>query len=78
MAWRTHLVSILLAALAASTVSIPTAARGARKAFVDGWDGRPVVLTQTLYSIVYDERSRWLPTVKWQGKVTGLTTWRRG
>lgn len=73
MAWRTHVISVLLALLAAATVSIPTAARSDRKAWVDGWHRRPVVLTQTLYSIVYDERSRWLPTVKWHGKVTGLT-----
>lgn len=73
MAWRTHLISILLTGLAVSTVSIPTAARTGRKAFSDGWDEHTVVLRQPLYSIVYDERSRWLPTVKWQGKVTGLT-----
>lgn len=38
-----------------------------------GWEGRRIVLTQPLYSIVDDERSRFLPSLKKRGKVTGLT-----
>ena len=56
-----------------AAVSLEAAAPSAKKAFVTAWEGRSVVLTQPLFSIVYDERSRWLPSVKKEGKVTGLT-----
>ena len=44
-----------------------------KKAFVQTWQGRAVVLKRPLYSLVYNERSRFLPLMKREGKVTGLT-----
>ncbi len=75
---RQKLVAILLTVGAAAAVSIPAAAGPAaepagKKAFVAAWEGRAVVLAQTLYSIVYDERSRWVPVMTWRDRVAGLT-----
>lgn len=44
-----------------------------KKAFLTAWEERTVVLKRTLYSIVFDERSRVLPLLKRQGRISGLT-----
>jgi hypothetical protein len=68
-----RLASMLSVLVVAAAVSLDAAAPSAKKTFVSGWEGRRIVLTQPLYSIVYDERSRFLPSLKKRGKVTGLT-----
>jgi len=68
-----RLASLLSVLVVAAAVSIDAAGPSAKKTFVTAWEGRKVVLTQPLYSIVYDERSRFLPSLKKRGKVTGLT-----
>jgi hypothetical protein len=50
-----------------------TAAESEKKSFVAAWQDRNVVLKRTLFSIVFDERSKWLPMFKHEGRVTGLT-----
>ena len=72
-----RLVSILSILLATTTIPLNAAAESGRKAFVDAWDNRTVVLKKTLYSIVFDERPRFLPFVKRQDRIVGLTvaTW---
>jgi len=64
---------ILLIILAASAISLHAAEQSGKKAFVSAWEDRTVVLKQTLYSIVFDERTRFVPIVKRQGRVSGLT-----
>jgi hypothetical protein len=72
MSSPTRLVLILLVALTA--VASPHAAeRSGKKAFQDAWVGRSVVVKRTLYSVVFDERSRVLPIIKHQDRVSGLT-----
>ena len=70
--YATPLAVTLSVALATAT-AIDGAERTGKKAFTSAWEDRAVVLTRTLYSIVYDERSRYLPLVKHDGRVTGLT-----
>jgi hypothetical protein len=65
-------VLILCIALSA-TASLHAADRSGKKAFQDAWEGRSVVVTRTLYSVVFDERSRVLPIVKRKDRVSGLT-----
>lgn len=68
-----RLASILSVLTVTAAISLDAAAPTAKKTFVTAWEGRNIVLTQPLYSIVYDERRRFLPSVKKQGQVTGLT-----
>jgi hypothetical protein len=65
--------SILSVVLAAVSVSLHAAEPSGKKALVNGWEHRSVVLKRALYSIVYDERSRFLPIATRDGVVTGLT-----
>ena len=65
--------SILLIVLATGTMSLHAAEQSGKSAFVSAWKDRTVALKQTLYSIVYDERVRFLPLVKRQARVSGLT-----
>lgn len=65
--------SILSVLIVAAAISLDAAESSAKKTFVTAWEGRNIVLTQPLYSLVYDERSRFLPSVKKQGKIAGLT-----
>jgi hypothetical protein len=46
------------AVVLATSISVSSAAGDPRDAFVKRWQGQGVVLTQTLYTLVYDERSR--------------------
>jgi hypothetical protein len=69
---RIRLVLILSVALGAAA-SPHAAERSGKKAFLSAWVGRNVVVKRTLYSVVYDERSRLVPLIKHQDRVTGLT-----
>lgn len=66
---RMLLTTLILLVSAAAT---PQAASG-RKAFISAWEGSRVVVTRTLFSIVYDERNRVVPLLKQEGRVAGLT-----
>jgi hypothetical protein len=72
-----RLVSILSILLATTAIPRDAAAQSGRKAFVNAWDNRTVVLKKTLYSIAFDERPRFMPVVKRQDRIVGLTvaTW---
>ena len=61
-----------LSIVVAVTASLHAGQTG-KKAFVSSWEDRTVVLKQTLYSIVFDERPRFMPIVKRQDRVIGLT-----
>src|SRR5687768_13545661 len=63
----------LSALVIAAAISLDAAPSSGKKAFVSAWDGRTVILAQPLYSIVYDERVRFLPSLKKRDKVAGLT-----
>jgi hypothetical protein len=67
-----HLVLIACVALA-SAVSLQAEERSGKKAFQSAWVGRSVVVKRTLYSVVFDERSRVLPVIKHRDRVSGLT-----
>jgi hypothetical protein len=67
-----RLVLLLLLGLTASA-SAHAAGRAGKKAFQQAWTGRSVVVTRTLYSVRFDERSRLLPLVKTRDRVSGLT-----
>ena len=72
MSWPFRVVLIVCIALAASA-SLHAAERSGRKAFQAAWVGRSVVVKRTLYSVVFDERSRVLPMVKHRERISGLT-----
>jgi hypothetical protein len=67
-----RLVSAIAIVVAAATVVLPAAEAGKRD-FITAWQNRSVVLKRTLFSVVYDERSRVLSIWKQEGKVAGLT-----
>jgi hypothetical protein len=64
---RVTLASFVLA----TAVPILAAAENPQQAFAKNWEGKTVVLKQTLYTLVYDERSR-IGKVR-EGKRDGLT-----
>jgi hypothetical protein len=66
-----RLVLILPVALAAAA-SLHAAERSGKKAFQSAWVGRSVVVKRTLYSVVFDERSRVVPLIKHRDRVSGL------
>lgn len=66
-----RLASILFVVLA--TASLQAAERSGKRAFETAWVGRSVVVHRTLYSVVFDERSRLLPVIKHKDRVSGLT-----
>jgi hypothetical protein len=55
----------------ATAVSVLSAGENPQQAFAKNWEGRTVVLKQTLFTLVYDERSR-IGMVR-EGKRDGLT-----
>ena len=63
--------AVITIMVAAATLSLH-AAESEKKSFLAAWQDRTVVLKRTLFSIVFDERSKWLP-IKHEGRVTGLT-----
>ena len=65
-------LALPLLLLAVAAVSVTAAPSGTR-AFTTAWEGRTVVLTRPLFSVVFDERVRALPLFKRQGKIAGLT-----
>lgn len=65
--------SILFIVAAGAVPSIEAAGESNKKAFLTAWQDRGVALKRTLYSIVYDERRRFMPSTKQEGKVAGLT-----
>jgi len=67
-----RLVLILPVALAAAA-SLHAAEKSGKRAFQHAWVGRSVVVKRTLYSVVFDERSRVVPLVKHRDRVSGLT-----
>ena len=58
-------------AVVATAVSVLSAGENPQQAFAKNWEGRTVVLKQSLYTLVYDERSR-IGKVR-EGKRDGLT-----
>ena len=58
-------------AVVAIAVSVLSAGENPQQALAKNWEGRTVVLKQTLYTLVYDERSR-IGMVR-EGKRDGLT-----
>ena len=73
----TRFVPVLLLVLATSAVSLMASESTGKTVLVNTWEGRTVVVKRTLYSIVFDERSRMAPVLKRQDRVSGLTvaTW---
>jgi len=67
-----RLVLILHVVLAAAA-SLHAAERSGKKTLENAWVGRSVVVKRTLYSVVFDERSRVLPLIKHRDRVSGLT-----
>jgi hypothetical protein len=67
-----RLVLILFVALAAGA-SLHAAERSGKNAFQNAWVGRSVVVKRTLYSVVFDERSRVAPLITHRDRVSGLT-----
>ena len=67
-----RIVSVITIMIGAGTVVLPAAESG-KKDFITAWQNRSVVLKRTLFSVVYDERSRVLPLWKHGGRVAGLT-----
>lgn len=70
-------VAALLLVLATTVASLTALEPTGKKVLVNSWEGRTVVVKQTLYSIVFDERSRIAPVLKRQDRISGLTvaTW---
>ncbi len=64
-------LAVSLVALLASFTSIAGPARDSRKDFIDSWQGSRVVVTRTLYTVVYDERGKL--SKMYRGKREGLT-----
>jgi hypothetical protein len=68
---RISLVSVL--ALVVATTAIDAAQQHGRKAFVTAWQEQRVVVKRPLYSLVYSERTRFLPIARKDGRISGLT-----
>ena len=66
-------MSALLILLAQTAIVVNAAEQSGREAFVSAWGNRTVVLKKTLFSIAFDERPRYMPFVKRQDRVVGLT-----
>jgi hypothetical protein len=70
---RIGLLSTLSLGVVISSLSLQAAEQSGKKTFLSAWEDRTVVLKQTLYSIVFDERPRFMPIVKRQDRVAGIT-----
>jgi hypothetical protein len=68
-----RLVATLSIVLATSILSLHASGQSGTKGFISAWEGHTVVLKQTLYSIVFDERPRFMPMVKREDRIIGLT-----
>ena len=74
--WSRRSLRVLVAlavVIATTVVTLHGGERSGKKAFLGSWEHRPVVLKRTLYSIIFDERSRVLPLLKHEGRISGLT-----
>lgn len=67
---RVFVVALLVIAAA---LPLAAAQQRGRNAFVSSWQNRAVVLQQPLYSLLYDERSRVMPLIRRESRVSGLT-----
>ena len=56
-----------------ATHAIDAAQQHGRKAFVTAWQEQRVVVKRPLYSLVYSERTRFLPIARKDGRISGLT-----
>jgi hypothetical protein len=68
---RRSLVSFL--ALVLTAAAIHGAEHNSKKVFLSSWHNQAVVLKRPLYSLVFSERSRFLPVVRRDGRISGLT-----
>lgn len=77
MSTPTRFSLTLLLVFATTAVSLTASEPTGKKVLINTWENRTVVVKKTLYSIVFDERSRILPVRKHQDRVSGLTvaTW---
>lgn len=77
MSTPTRFSLTLLLVFATTAVSLTASEPTGKKVLINTWENRTVVVKKTLYSIVFDERSRILPVRKRQDRVSGLTvaTW---
>ena len=73
MRFFSRIALLLLVVGAAAVTTAGAAEESGRKAFLNAWQDRGVALKRTLFSVIYDERRRFLPLTKQQGKVAGLT-----
>jgi hypothetical protein len=73
MRFSLRIASLLFVVATGAVASIDAAEPSPRKAFLNAWQDRGVALKQPLYSVIYDERRRFLPLTKQDGKVAGLT-----
>jgi hypothetical protein len=64
---------LILQVMLAAAASLHAAERSGKKALQEAWVGRSVVVKRTLYSVVFDERSRVVPLVTHRDRVSGLT-----
>lgn len=62
---------VLWLALAATTINARE--HGGKKAFVNAWQNHGVILKRPLYSLVFSERTRFLPVARRDGRICGLT-----
>jgi hypothetical protein len=62
-----------VSAIVVAAVTLPVHAGSGKKSFLAAWQERSVVLKRPLFSIVFDERSKWLPMFTREGRVAGLT-----
>jgi hypothetical protein len=53
--------------------SLGAGERTGRKTLVDDWEDGRVIVRRTLYSLVFDERARFMPFFKRHDRVAGLT-----
>jgi hypothetical protein len=68
---RIGLASMLVLVVATNTIG--AAQQHGRKAFVTAWRDQQVVVKRPLYSLVYSERTRFLPIARKDGRISGLT-----
>jgi len=64
---------LTLALMVLLTITTHAVEVRSKKAFVTAWEGRAVVLRRPVYSLVYNERSRFVPLMTREDKVSGLT-----
>jgi hypothetical protein len=66
-------LSRCILALALLCAVAPLHAASPKKAFVKAWEHQHVVLKHTLFNLVYNERQRFVPLLRRDGRSAGLT-----